>query len=49
MFTHPILPIGLLFSDGLILSNTAYLYHSVAYIQKLKADTLSLPPQLSIS
>jgi hypothetical protein len=31
-----ILPIGLLFSGSLILSNTAYLYLSVAYIQMLK-------------
>jgi hypothetical protein len=49
MFTRPILPIGLLFSDGFILSNTVYLYHSLAYIQKLKVDTLFLPPRLSIS
>lgn len=34
-----ILPIGLLFSASLILSNTAYLYLSVAYIQMLKAFT----------
>ncbi|ETW78050.1 hypothetical protein HETIRDRAFT_39125 [Heterobasidion irregulare TC 32-1] len=37
MFTRSILPIGLLFSASLILSNTAYLYLSVAYIQMLKA------------
>lgn len=34
-----ILPIGLLFSASLILSNTAYLYLSVAYIQMLKVVT----------
>jgi hypothetical protein len=34
-----ILPIGLLFSGSLILSNTAYLYLSVAYIQMLKVMT----------
>jgi len=34
-----ILPIGLLFSGSLILSNTAYLYLSVSYIQMLKAFT----------
>ena len=37
MFVRSILPIGLLFSASLILSNTAYLYLSVAYIQMLKA------------
>lgn len=36
MFLRSILPIGLLFSASLILSNTAYLYLSVAYIQMLK-------------
>ncbi|KAG2031400.1 triose-phosphate transporter family-domain-containing protein [Suillus americanus] len=39
MFFRSILPIGLLFSGSLILSNTAYLYLSVAYIQMLKAFT----------
>ncbi|KAI0266062.1 TPT-domain-containing protein [Gloeopeniophorella convolvens] len=39
MFARSILPIGLLFSASLILSNTAYLYLSVAYIQMLKAFT----------
>ncbi|KAK2461286.1 hypothetical protein APHAL10511_006813 [Amanita phalloides] len=38
-FVRSILPIGLLFSGSLILSNTAYLYLSVAYIQMLKAFT----------
>jgi len=38
-FIRSILPIGLLFSASLILSNTAYLYLSVAYIQMLKAFT----------
>ncbi|GBE83853.1 TPT-domain-containing protein [Sparassis latifolia] len=37
MFLRSILPIGFLFSGSLILSNTAYLYLSVAYIQMLKA------------
>jgi len=37
MFIRSILPIGLLFSGSLILSNTAYLYLSVSYIQMLKA------------
>ncbi|KJA13736.1 hypothetical protein HYPSUDRAFT_49651 [Hypholoma sublateritium FD-334 SS-4] len=39
MFVRSILPIGLLFSGSLILSNTAYLYLSVSYIQMLKAFT----------
>jgi len=39
MFVRSILPIGILFSGSLILSNTAYLYLSVAYIQMLKACT----------
>lgn len=39
MFVRSILPIGLLFSGSLILSNTTYLYLSVAYIQMLKAFT----------
>jgi hypothetical protein len=39
MFMRSILPIGLLFSGSLILSNTAYLYLSVSYIQMLKAFT----------
>ncbi|KAF8348681.1 triose-phosphate transporter family-domain-containing protein [Amanita rubescens] len=39
MFIRSILPIGVLFSGSLILSNTAYLYLSVAYIQMLKAFT----------
>ncbi|KAJ7600656.1 TPT-domain-containing protein [Mycena floridula] len=37
MFIKSILPIGVLFSGSLILSNTAYLYLSVSYIQMLKA------------
>ena len=36
MFVRSILPIGVLFSGSLILSNTAYLYLSVSYIQMLK-------------
>lgn len=39
MFVRSILPIGLLFSGSLILSNSAYLYLSVSYIQMLKAFT----------
>lgn len=39
MFMQSILPIGVLFSGSLILSNTAYLYLSVSYIQMLKAFT----------
>lgn len=39
MFIRSILPIGLLFSGSLILSNSAYLYLSVSYIQMLKAFT----------
>ncbi|KAL5522637.1 hypothetical protein ACEPAG_8655 [Sanghuangporus baumii] len=37
MFIQSILPIGALFSGSLILSNKAYLYLSVHYIQMLKA------------
>ncbi|GLB42046.1 putative TPT-domain-containing protein [Lyophyllum shimeji] len=37
LFVRRILPIGVLFSGSLILSNTAYLYLSVSYIQMLKA------------
>lgn len=37
MFMRSILPIGLLFSGSLIMSNKAYLYLSVHYIQMLKA------------
>ncbi|KII87617.1 hypothetical protein PLICRDRAFT_54695 [Plicaturopsis crispa FD-325 SS-3] len=37
MFIRSILPIGVLFSGSLILSNTTYLYLSVSYIQMLKA------------
>ncbi|PAV15332.1 TPT-domain-containing [Pyrrhoderma noxium] len=37
MFMRSILPIGILFSGSLILSNKAYLYLSVHYIQMLKA------------
>lgn len=42
VFLRSILPIGLLFSASLILSNTAYLYLSVAYIQMLKVCPLAL-------
>ena len=42
MFLRSILPIGLLFSASLILSNTAYLHLSVAYIQMLKVRSLSV-------
>lgn len=37
MFLRSILPIGILFSGSLVLSNKAYLYLSVHYIQMLKA------------
>ncbi|KAJ7100206.1 triose-phosphate transporter family-domain-containing protein [Mycena belliarum] len=37
LFTRSILPIALLFSGSLILSNSAYLYLSISYIQMLKA------------
>ncbi|KAG6822319.1 hypothetical protein H0H87_003661, partial [Tephrocybe sp. NHM501043] len=36
LFLTRILPIGILFSGSLVLSNTAYLYLSVSYIQMLK-------------
>jgi len=39
MFLRSILPIGVLFSGSLVLSNKAYLYLSVHYIQMLKAFT----------
>lgn len=41
MFLKSILPIGILFSGSLILSNTAYLYLSVAYIQMLKVGVMA--------
>lgn len=44
MFIKSILPIGLLFSGSLILSNTAYLYLSVSYIQMLKVNQLAVAP-----
>ncbi|KAJ7666147.1 triose-phosphate transporter family-domain-containing protein [Mycena polygramma] len=37
MFLRSILPISVLFSGSLILSNSAYLYLSISYIQMLKA------------
>jgi hypothetical protein len=51
MFMKSILPIGLLFSGSLILSNTAYLYLSVSYIQMLKAGVIPRrirPPELTL-
>ncbi|KAG8763733.1 COPII subunit [Ceratobasidium sp. 423] len=39
VFVRAILPIGVLFSGSLIMSNKAYLYLSVSYIQMLKAFT----------
>ncbi|CAD6572192.1 MAG: hypothetical protein TREMPRED_000471 [Tremellales sp. Tagirdzhanova-0007] len=39
MYLKSILPIGVLFSGSLILSNTAYLTLSVSFIQMLKAST----------
>ncbi len=44
MFVKSILPIGLLFSGSLILSNTAYLYLSVSYIQMLKVSHIFPAP-----
>lgn len=41
MFLRSILPIGLLFSGSLILSNTAYIHLSVSYIQMLKVRVLA--------
>jgi hypothetical protein len=46
MFIKSILPIGILFSGSLILSNTAYLYLSVSYIQMLKVSPPFLPPAI---
>jgi hypothetical protein len=42
MFVRSILPIGLLFSGSLILSNSAYLYLSVPYIQMLKVCLITI-------
>jgi len=39
LFLKSILPIGVLFSGSLVLSNTAYLYLTVSFIQMLKAFT----------
>ncbi|KAF8524365.1 TPT-domain-containing protein [Hysterangium stoloniferum] len=39
VWIRKILPVGALFSGSLVLSNTAYLYLSVAFIQMLKAFT----------
>jgi len=47
MFMQSILPIGVLFSGSLILSNTAYLYLSVSYIQMLKVSSPCLSPHFS--
>lgn len=46
MFVRSILPIGILFSGSLILSNTAYLYLSVSYIQMLKVRLSPVSPAL---
>lgn len=48
MFIRSILPIGVLFSGSLILSNTAYLYLSVAYIQMLKVINMLFTTSRSI-
>jgi hypothetical protein len=45
VFVRAILPIGFLFSGSLILSNKAYLYLSVSYIQMLKVG----PPDVCMS
>lgn len=39
MFVRSILPIGVLFSGSLILSNKAYLHLTVSFIQMLKVRT----------
>lgn len=44
---NSILPIGLLFSGSLILSNTTYLYLSIAYIQMLKVRRALLAKHVS--
>jgi len=49
MFVRSILPIGVLFSGSLILSNTAYLYLSVSYIQMLKVCFIITTPILDSS
>ena len=52
MYIRSILPIGFLFSGSLILSNTAYLYLSVSYIQMLKVrltDVTLLTPSANQS
>lgn len=48
MFMRSILPIGLLFSGSLILSNTAHLYLSVAYIQMLNVHPRCYHPYLVV-
>ena len=42
MFAKSILPIGIFFSGTLILSNTAFLFLSVSFIQMLKVNPLFL-------
>jgi hypothetical protein len=53
MFFRSFLPIGVSFSASLILSNTAYLYLSVAYIQMLKVrahtSIITVPGRLLIT
>lgn len=43
LFLKSILPIGMLFSGSLVLSNTAYLYLSVSFIQMLKVSMAVSP------
>jgi hypothetical protein len=50
VFTRSILPIAILFSGSLILSNKAYLHLTVSFIQMLKVrvSLLSTPAVASI-
>lgn len=41
MFVRSILPVGVLFSASLILSNKAYLHLTVSFIQMLKVQSVS--------
>jgi hypothetical protein len=47
LFLKSILPIGVLFSGSLVLSNTAYLYLSVSFIQMLKACISPTSPPIA--
>lgn len=43
-YTTAILPLGVLFSASLVLSNTAYVYLSVSFVQMLKVSLAHCPP-----